>query len=113
MNLDRTVKWIDKTGNPYSIQRVVISSARPSSMPAGSSSIASKLLAIRKPQRSSTPSSVPHHPCSQHARREEIIQIVQKYQLSQEDQGSYQWSLGCQLRVEHTHPSLLLALLVL
>lgn len=113
MSLDRTVKWIDKTGNPSSTQRAATSSARPSSTPAGSSSIASRWPAIRKPPRSSKPSSVSHHLRSQHARREEAVPIVQERERGQEDQGPHQWSLGYQPGAEHTHQGLLFAVLVL
>ena len=58
MNLERTVKWIDKTGIYMATQTGEISSARPYSTPAGSSNIDSRCRAIKRPPKNFSPSSV-------------------------------------------------------
>jgi len=58
MNLDRTVKWIDKTGKQSGIQTAETSFVKQSSMLAGSSSIVSNYREIRKQRKNSNHSLV-------------------------------------------------------
>jgi hypothetical protein len=61
MNLDRTVKWIDKTCTNDAIQREETSSAKPFNMPVDFSSIDLRYQATSRWLPNSTPSSVDLH----------------------------------------------------
>lgn len=112
MSLERTVKWIDKTGTESAMQRAGTSSARLFSTPAGSSSIVSNLMAGRTQLRSSTRSSVLPHRLSQHARRTQTVPTVQEHQRGQEDKGTVSAASGCGQRAKHRYQGVLSAVLV-
>jgi hypothetical protein len=107
------VKWIDKTGSVYHMQRAETNSARLFSTPAGSSNIGSNLMATSRPPKNLTPSSVRLQPHSQHAGCQEAIQTLQEHQRSKKNKITARSTPWFGQHPKHRNTRVLSALLAL
>ena len=113
MNLDRTVKWIDKTGKLSGIQTEEISSVKLYSTPAEFWNTGFSFRAIKKLPRNFSRFLVFLHTLRKYERRKKIVQVVQNPQRSKKNKRlhetiTYRWQYP-----QHPRQSFLRSLLVL